>query len=80
MDARVRRDYGLTVDPERVIAEGWVGFAPLDAAPEACAFCGEKQAPDRRLMASGDGSVAICEDCVARFAAFFARHVPNGPR
>jgi hypothetical protein len=25
-------------------------------------------------MTSGDGSVAICEECVARFADFFERH------
>ncbi|CAA9478014.1 MAG: hypothetical protein AVDCRST_MAG65-1269 [uncultured Solirubrobacteraceae bacterium] len=53
--------------------DGWTGYAPLGASVDACSFCREPRTPERQLMAAGDGSVAICEECVSRFAGFFAR-------
>ena len=61
------------MDPERLVKEGWTPYAPLDADPNTCDFCGEPRDRDRRLIANDNGSVAICEQCVGRFAALFAR-------
>jgi hypothetical protein len=50
-------------------------YVPSDGrAQHSCSFCGHEQGDMRRLINSGDGSVAICEDCVSSFALYFADH------
>lgn len=60
--------------------EGWTSYAPLDVSVDACSFCREPRSSERQLMAAGDGSVAICDECVSRFAEFFARRAKRQAR
>jgi hypothetical protein len=61
------------MDPAGRDTAGWRPYAPLDAEPRGCSFCGEPRNSESRLVANGDGSVAICEQCTTRFGALFAR-------
>jgi hypothetical protein len=54
--------------------EGWTSYSPLPAPSNAgvCSFCGERQAPDRLVLMSGDGKLGVCEHCTRSHAQFFA--------
>jgi ClpX C4-type zinc finger len=58
---------------------GWKGYAPTDVEPPStCSFCGEPPDESRMLVVGGDGTVAICEQCVSSHARFFERRRDNG--
>jgi hypothetical protein len=54
---------------------GWTSYSPSPPPPNAgvCSFCGERQAPDRLVLMSGDGTAGVCEHCAASHVRFFAR-------
>jgi hypothetical protein len=54
--------------------DDWASYGPLDG-PRAvvCSFCGRGQDESLVVLANADGSAAICEECNASHAVFFAR-------
>ena len=44
------------------------GYAPLDADPASCGFCGAVGGPDGVLVTVGQHGGAICEECAVRLA------------
>lgn len=80
-DALLAVNAGMWQHPAALLQLRWeykpdvrsTSYAPRGVAPGACSFCGKPKTTHRTLMASGDGSVAICEECVSSFGAFFER-------
>ena len=59
--------------------EDWTSYAPLEGTAKPCSFCGRPQDRTLPVVHSGDGSAAICEECVERFARFFAHRRGEAP-
>jgi hypothetical protein len=49
------------------------GYAPLDAEPPTCGFCGAKGGPEGVLVTVGPHGGAICEECAVRLAEMMTR-------